>query len=382
MARTAPSRQPAQVQLPPIEENQDEIIESDSDNMDADPQISVTTEAPHPSLLADLFGPDPDGGSVIRVVRTHPTEWEGIRIQGYLGTLPPGEGIDYLLHKYGGGRYSVQQFKGQKYIQARSVTISGPPRLSAPTPERAESGLAGSQGTRKESEEDYFNRLRRLMIEKKILDSMSAGPSDKLMEILVAKLAGPGADANPPDPLETMTKMLESMARLREAFPGESGGGSGSLDLMGLLGKAIDALPALVTAKAAQQPPRRITAPPQPQIAVQEALPAPPIVQPTQEVQTVANPMAMAQTAIGTLVRAYLEEPPLPADRTVDTLKAVINFTPDVIETLRKYKTALYDGALLALHNEIEADPQLDESFRLFFETVFQNLTEEQTQQP
>ena len=355
--------------------------------MDEAPQILVEEDDSEARNFARLFGDDQDRQYSIRVARLDPKELDGVRIFGYCGTLPYGEDIEYILKTWGGGSYSIQQYKGNTYIQSRKIVIAGLPKLSSPLqgrPPLAVGNPTPEIGSLGESDELYFRRLRRLMLEKKLLDSLDSNPSEKLLEIMIQKLGLPVEAAPQTDAMESALKMIEGMARLREALPSESAGDGGGMDFMGLLGKAIDVIPQLAVRNAASQakipagqiraadvapktPPAQISAPPP---------------QTVPEAPAVTNPFTVAQTAIGTVVQAFLEEPPLDPDRTVNMLRALIDFTPEVIEQLQKYRTALYDGAVVALHTQIDSDLAEDERFRLFFENVFSILVSEPNPNP
>jgi hypothetical protein len=315
-----------------------------------------------------MFGPEDDGTVSIRLYRKDPKYLNGQRIYGYCGTVPFGEDLEWIAETHGGGSYNIQQYVNRKYVQSRPLFIAGAPRVSPPFAGSGAAALekkAAAESEHREPVEDtaFWRNLRQIMVERAILKSFEPPAiTDQLLSYLMDR-----KNPDPVDPMEAVTKSLEAVSHLKELLTsGEPPAAAGD-GLLGIFNKALDLLPKIAAARS----PRPILHRPAP-----PALDAPPASTqpPTPEPEPVSV-FKIAQAAIGTTVQAFLEEPPFTADQTIQALRQIVPMTPELGQSLQENKKALYDGAVLALHQAVEPDPAEDEKFRLFFDEVFSKLT-------
>ena len=337
-----------------------------------DTDLGVGPEEGFADSLADLFGPEDDGTVSLRLFRREPKYVDGQRIFGYAGQIPYGEDLDWVLENRGGGSYYVQQYVNRKYVQSRSLFIAGPPKVSPPFVGRGaaapEKPAADPDQTAPVEDDIFWRNLRQTLVMRSILKSFETPSiSDQLVGALLDRNNAPPQV----DPAEAMLKTLETFGKMREAFSATEAPAAGGDGLLGIFNKALDIIPKLAAARAPRpqlhRPPPALPAPAPADITNQNPQPRP------QESDQVSV-FQIAQAAIGTTVQAYLEEPPFTADQTVEALRAIVPVSPALVESLQANKKALYDGALLTLHHEVDPDPVEDEKFRLFFEDVFCKL--------
>jgi len=74
-----------------------------------------------------------DKGYQLRVVRTSPKKWEGVTIEGHIGTFEEWQDEDDLKSMFGGGTYQLKVYrpnaKGSwQYFRAVSIKIAGKPK--------------------------------------------------------------------------------------------------------------------------------------------------------------------------------------------------------------------------------------------------------------
>lgn len=112
-------------------------IQSDDDNEDlgvANTRAAVSAREDDDAKLLEMiasFGADK--GYEVRVYRTSPKKWEGVSIEGHLGTFEEWLSEEELKQLYGGGTFQLKihrpDAKGRmQYLKALSIKLPGPPR--------------------------------------------------------------------------------------------------------------------------------------------------------------------------------------------------------------------------------------------------------------
>jgi len=324
----------------------------------------------------DLFGPIDDGTIQLRVLRTAPSFVDGQRILGYCGTLPHGESIEYLADRWGGGTYQIQQYLGnpKKFIQSRTVTVAGPPRIVPPFTERTPAtgrpaqnaptniGLGEYNGLPLDGDDAAFmKRAERLLILRAVLDEKRTPDINANLVAQLVSLATQGKGS-----LTDLASTLDIIDRVR----GDSSGGrEGGATMTDLLLKGVEGFVEIVKKSPGPNP---VQLPPrQPQNPPNLALAAPP--EPAKEPNQVSI-METANRAVATIAAAFLEEPQYTVAETVEIIGQIV--PPAAIPAIRDNAPILRNMAKLALHEKVDPEPDQDASFLLFFDRVLLTFCE------
>jgi hypothetical protein len=344
------------------------VDEDTGEVIDASPaQVVENSRVPDDTYsLTDFLGPD-DGSTEIRINRTSPAFHEGHRIIGYCGKLPYGQDIDYIREQWGGGTYKVQKYarEGAKYIfiEQREVAVSGMPRtvpppsgpVAAPPVIRGTgvTGLGEQSGVSLDGEDrEFFKRIERMMLVQSFLKKMGG---DDVNTILAGKLVEL-TTANKSS-LGDLSALLEIVDRIKGNSGPSEGGGTTWMDLAA---KGLEGFTKLVE-KSQPVPVEQQRIVPQPPL-----LPAPtPVVREGNDM----NVMQVANAATACIAAAFLEEPQFTEAQAVEIVRRIV--PPEASSGIRDNRDVLWNMAKMALHDKIEPNPQIDQSFYLYFQRVF-----------
>jgi len=345
------------------------------DDINGGKPVFVDTE-PDGDIFADLFG-DGTEKVIVRINRVEPEFYGGDNISGYLGQLSPGDDVESIRAKFGGGRFKIQKLVNNRYKRTGFIRISGLPRMpvpgenperpieDAPQPAQVPDGASYKGIPLSGSNAEFIAMIERI----KVLDSIFPSKpdiNDTLLKVALAR-------GNDGDGLNSLLDQTEKLGRFVEQFGGGQQTGSNLIDL-GI--KAIDGLNKYVESAGAIQRNKMLKqiGDPSHSEAKSDLITEKPVekkaieMDPGQEL----SGKEIAEKAAGYIVTGYIQEPPQEPPDTVTVLRSVLpDFDQAGITQIVENKQILYLLSRNALASVVEIDAESGKNFDIYFQKVF-----------
>lgn len=363
-----------------------------------DPE-SLSTVLPDEALIENEFGDffgDGDEDIKVELYRTAPAYWAGQEITGFLCRLNPGSDIQFIQSTYGGGRYQIKKRRSGRFVDQRSLRISGAPKLeSPPQPSPAANEAPGRPDLKIDtavgqipiggSDQEFGRILERIAVIRAAFPEPQH-PQDinaVLLQHILNTSSGKGPDLT--HQIETIEAITDLGAKLAGKMSDRP------TDFMDIAGKAVEAFGKLVEARSsvrtigpAPLPHRRILPAPAPGPGPVESRPeadhklietaAPAEHETTQREEQPMSTKQLASHAAANIVSSFLAEPPLTVEETVELLNFILEgITPEIKAQIKTFKPVLKNMARLQFEGQADPENISAESgkFLLFFDNVF-----------
>jgi len=332
---------------------------------------------PEGDVFADLFG-DGSENVTVHINRMEPEFFDGVNIAGHLGLLSPGDNIENIRLKFGGGRYKIQKLVNNRYKRTGYIRISGVPRMpvpednperpidDAPPPAVVPDGASYHGIPLSGSSAEFIAMIERI----KLIDVAFPAKQD-INDTLLKLVLSRGRDGND---LDNLLNQTEKLGRLVEQFGGGQQSGSNLIDL-GM--KAIDGLNRYVESASSIQKNKMLR-------QIREPLPAGQTADLIPE-KTIAKEVGkmpsteqlgskeIAEKAAGYIVTGYIQDPPQSASDTVTVLRSVLpEFDDQGMAEIVENRQILYLLSRNALASIVEIDAENGKSFDQYFNEVFE----------
>jgi len=358
---------------------------SDNDNVEPKNTGPITVEdAPSEDDIFSQFFGDGSENVVVEIYRVEPEFLEGANISGFVERLRPGDNIESVRLRLGGGKYKLMQkirgkIKRQGYFRISGLPrmpvpseIPGVPLADAPSSTPVPDGVSYKGIPVSGSNADFISLVERIQMLKTIFPE-KPDINETLLTVALARNDGGGN-------LDNVLGQAEKLGQLVEHLGGGQQTGSNLVDL-GI--KAIDGFTRyLQTAEAAQR--NKIIDHIKKPAAVGAGAGKPVGILPekTPERETENMPAedelsekAIAKKAAGLIVVGFIQEPVQKIADTVELLKFEMPaFDDSALAKIRNNKQMLYLLARNALVSTIEADAETGKEFDVYFNQVFDDF--------
>ncbi|GAI00961.1 unnamed protein product, partial [marine sediment metagenome] len=182
----------------PKKEESPVVIDSTSDN-DVDLVGGMDGED-----FQELFG-DGSENITVQLYRNEPEYHDGRRCTGFLGALQPGDDLESIRQRFGGGRYVLRRQVNGRFAGNRIVTIVGNPKLE---------GLPSTDGASAPGTAQELGRLNVGGIDIPLTDDINKLKNIVLyMRMVKEMLPDPPVPVVPPDINVDLLKLLVEARR-------------------------------------------------------------------------------------------------------------------------------------------------------------------------
>jgi len=346
-----------------------------------DPLVMTENENIADDVWTELFGDGTEKVSVL-LYRLAPEYLEGENILGFLCMLHPGDNLEMIRRKYGGGQYRIQKQVNNRIKKTGQVRISGLPRMpipgdsldvsekDAPPEAKVPEGASYKGMPIGGNSAEFIAMIERIKLIE-VAFPPKADINDVLLKVALDRKNGSGGN------LSGLLDQAEQVGNLVDRFGGGNQSGSSLVDL-GM--KALDSLKEYLKFVAAGGP--RPTAP-----SVNKS-PVPALVAgqkpemiadktPEAEIKTMdsgpeINMMGVPEKAAGIIVSGFLLDPRQIPPETVRVLREVL---PPIdragLDRVKNNRNLFYAICRNALSGQIDVDAEIGKELDFYFDQVF-----------
>jgi hypothetical protein len=340
--------------------------------------------------------------SRVDVIRISPEEYKGDLVKGYVGKLGPGDTLETLRQRFGGGKFRLNKRSNSTgRIQARATvdvagapvvtnTATDPPSLS---PENIRPGgipatpvtveVAGQKIQLPVGLADQFAMMQAVVLWTKSIQQIFPNPTDINQNLLALLL----------EKRETATgDPIEMFVKLKTAFPEMFDRSDvGSANWLSVLQEAIKQAGGVLAAMGGQRLPGvRPAVIPAGAPAPSRALPAPsptidlePEIQPAVEAAAEPEvsltpqptPFQLGMAMLAEVVKQFRLEPPKEEPRVVALLDQLFQLPADRRQVLLAFKDTGFDWCEGQLEDVFAEDPRQRDEFKRYYENIFTEFT-------
>lgn len=357
---------------------------------DAVPVVSGAIEGNSLAEIVDDFDALVDNAQagIIELLRLEPpTDYNGVRIRGFLQNLPPGSTKQWIKDTYGGGRYRIiQRDSAKRIVKSTDLEVAGSPvpasvpvqrKDAAGDPSLSETILPAPAGPPTVNVQGvplgvdmqtFWLYLLQATIAERMLSRRELDPM-KILEIMTRQQTMQAGGVG--DQIKATRELMEFVREMSLAEPVE---GDGSPDYIALLTNLLGALANKAGAPAARRPVigesvgKEIRKP---------SLPGPAAISAAPETGTVESDERsmdknmLLQTAINQIVAGFSLNPPKEPDRLIAVLKMNIPPLPVVIEAITPMREQIFDQIEMQLADLFGELPEKRTEFADYFAKVF-----------
>jgi hypothetical protein len=375
----------------------------DRDEGDADPDFELLSEVVRDDGFSSLFDNQTDHR--VDVTRISPEEYKGDLVKGYCGKLGPGDTLETIRQRYGGGKFKLNKRSNTtgKILLTATVDVAGAPVVVTPStdppsasPEASRSGstmtsiapiapvqidVAGTKLTLPASMADQFQYMQNVILWTKAVAMLFPAPADPNMELLSLFLKGRNDTSN--DPIEVLLKLRTAFPDLFERSDVGSANwisviqeaikqAGGVLSAMSTARQPVRALPSVVRASSMPQ----LSAPKTEPVTATDSEPA---AEPAAEMEPILNPQPTAWqiglAMLAEIVKAFRLEPPKEETRVVALLDQCFQLDADRRQILLAFRETGFDWCEGQLEDVFAEAPGQRGEFRRYYEQIFTEYT-------
>jgi hypothetical protein len=338
-------------------------------------------------LFSDLFDDDTKN-IIVRIYRTHPKFWDSKDITGFLGTLTPGDSIESIQNRFGGGTYHIQKLINNRIVDNKYLKVAGIPTVENPVrPKDAgtlsdHNPLTSLEGAPDSanykgipltgSDDRFMAMLERIKIIERAFPEKT-DINDVLLELAVKNNNNGG--------LESMLSLVGKLGEVVDRFSGN--GGSGGANLYDLGSKLIDGVTrsfeAIAQAKknnAGITQPRPVKT--APSIEYNPGSVPGNIPENNRKNEDINSDMSqpsqpsIPEKACIYIVNGFLDDPRQSPEAVLDILKTVLpEFDEKGLKQIAANKSIFINIAHSVLYSTVDSEDIDKAEFDKYFDTVF-----------
>jgi hypothetical protein len=333
------------------------------------------------SVWSDLFG---DGNENVEVLlyRTEPEYLGSDNILGFLSMLLPGDGLETIRRKYGGGKYKIQKKVNSRIKKTGHIRISGLPRMPireddlddlekvAPPETKVPEGAAYKGIPISGNTAEFVAMIERIKL-LEVAFPQKPDVNDVLLKVALDRRSDGGGD------LSSLLAQAEQVGALVDRLGGRDQTGSSLVDL-GM--KAMDSLKEylkFVGAGGAQPKSPAVNRSPGPGVSLEK---------PTgitlvrddkkKEIRVEKTPdnnmMGVPEKAAGVIIRGFLLDPRQDPPETVRVLRELLPAFGSVdLSRIKDNRNLFYAICRNGLSGEIDVDAEIGTELAEYFNRVF-----------
>lgn len=345
------------------------------------PDFSPGLEVDNPALWSDVDEVDPFLGlfdnqevTKVEIYRLEPQYLNGVDISGFLDNVNPGDDLQAIKAKFGGGRYKlVKRLNSGKFGQQAFLRISGSP-ITKPvaTPSTTTGGepvtqveIEGVPFSIGGEDKQFFKELQRVLLLKKLL-AEPATPD--INTVLLQHVLTSGR--NDKSPLETINEIKTAAETLGIA------GAGGETNILDLVNQGLKTLQTLAVKSGPGKAPAPVRLPAAPRPNAGLITDKTPVEQPENnethnESGEEMTTKEMAHVAVSLVVQGFRLAPPKEPTRIVALLDSQLGLNLKQRAALVAWKETLFDLAEIELSGDFEDVPEKRAEFERYYNEVF-----------
>jgi hypothetical protein len=323
------------------------------------------------SVWSDLFG---DGNENVEVLlyRTEPEYLGSDNILGFLCMLLPGDGLETIRRKYGGGKYKIQKKVNSRIKKTGHIRISGLPRMSireddlddpekvAPPEAKVPEGATYKGIPISGNTAEFVAMIERIKL-LEVAFPANADINDTLLRVALDRRGDGGGD------LSSLLAQAEQVGALVDRLGGGNQAGSSLVDL-GM--KAMDSLKEYLKFVGAGGP-----QPKSPAVNRSPGLIAEKTIE--KDAKNMDQPpeikmMGVPEKAAGVIISGFLLDPRQDPPETVRVLRELLPPIDEAgLDRIKDNRNLFYAICRNGLSGQIDVDAEIGKELDLYFNQVF-----------